>query len=132
MADFGGNYGTQTVGPVCPRPPILAPCFAPVNFSVSDHTFLFGPRVSVSFGKFRPFAHALLGGAHTKATPNGLLPASGLSVTNTVFSTAIGGGVDTRIVKGLAWRLQADDVRIAFSGGAQHNLRLSTGLVLHF
>lgn len=125
VADFGGNYGTQTTGPICP-PVGLGPCSPPINFSVSDHTFLFGPRASVSLGKFKPFVHGLLGGTRTKTT------ILGGSFTNTVFSTAIGGGLDTRIAKGFAWRVQADDVRINFSGGAQHNLRLTTGLVLRF
>lgn len=130
MADFGGNYGTRTVSIICLLPVAYV---RPQN--VSDHTFLFGSRASVSLGKFSPFVHGLLGGAHTKTTASvplpGILPITA-SCTSTVFATALGGGLDTNIVKGFAWRLQADDVRIAFPGGVQHNLRLRTGLVLRF
>src|SRR2546427_1785439 len=63
--------------------------------SASDHTFLFGPRVSVSVGKLKPFVHGLFGEARTKG--NG----SGLSISDTAFATALGGGVDYRLVRGI-------------------------------
>jgi hypothetical protein len=80
----------------------------------------------VSVGKFKPFVHGLFGGARTKG--NG----GGFSISDTAFATALGGGVDYRLVRGIAWRAQADDVRTSFFSGTQHNFRFSTGLVLHF
>ncbi|HLQ00277.1 MAG TPA: outer membrane beta-barrel protein [Candidatus Limnocylindria bacterium] len=122
VADFGGNYGTERVPLICPT----FPSCPVISLSASDHTFLFGPRVSVSIGKFKPFVHGLFGGARTKG--NG----SGFSISDTAFATALGGGVDYRLVRGIAWRAQADDVRTSFFSGTQHNFRFSTGLVLHF
>ena len=45
-------------------PPGSRRCVQAVNASITEHNFLFGPRVSFSAGKFRPFAEALFGGAH--------------------------------------------------------------------
>src|SRR5437870_4819194 len=44
VADFGGNYGTERVPLICPT----FPSCPVISLSASDHTFLFGPRVSVS------------------------------------------------------------------------------------
>ncbi|HEY1272888.1 MAG TPA: outer membrane beta-barrel protein, partial [Terriglobales bacterium] len=99
VADFGGNYGTSRVTPFCE---VIPSCPLP-SFDVNTHvhTFLFGPRVSVSVGPFRPFAHVLIGAAKLNATTT----AAGVSFSNseTTFTTAVGGGLDYRLVKGLAW-----------------------------
>jgi len=113
VADVGGYYGSQT-----------KPGVARVNGNV--YSFLGGPRVSVSFGKFRPFAHALFGAGHTSA--NG----GGYSASDTSFSDALGGGLDYKIIKGLAWRGQLDDLQTRFYGRDQNSLRFSTGIVIHF
>ncbi len=123
VADFGGNYGTERVVPFCG---MNIPCVAPFNVSGSVHSFLVGPRVAVSVGKVTPFVHGLIGGARTSASK------SGFSVSDTSFSSAVGGGLDYRLVRGIAWRVQADDLRTSFFSGTQHNFRFSTGLVLHF
>ena len=44
----------------------------------------------------------------------------------------IGGGLDYRLVKGIAWRLQGDGLITGFYGKTQTNFRLSTGLVFRF
>jgi hypothetical protein len=123
VADFGGSYGTLTAETPCP--PGVGGC-GPVNFDIKLHTFLFGPRVSVNAGKFRPFAHFLFGGAHSSGT------GSGLTRSDTSFATALGGGMDYRIVKGIAWRVQFDDVMTKALSSAQNNLRFSTGIVFRF
>jgi opacity protein-like surface antigen len=95
-----------------------------VNTTFTEHNFLFGPRVSMSVGKFRPFAEALFGGAHVSAN-------NGVS-SDTSFATALGGGLDYKIIRPLAWRFQGDYVQTRFFSTTQNNVRISTGIVLRF
>jgi len=85
VADFDGHYGSQNFSPTyCP--PGSPPCLPVlVNANVSEHNFLFGPRVSFSAGKFRPFAEALFGGAHVNVN-NGF-------GSDTSFATALVGWI---------------------------------------
>lgn len=112
VADLGGYYGSQNVGPF--------------HVTGNVYTFLFGPQVSVGVGKFTPFAHALFGAGHTSAN------ATGFSDSDISFATALGGGLDYKIVKGLAWRGQLDFLQTRFYSQTQDNVRFSTGIVLRF
>ena len=121
VADFDGHYGSQNfVGSVCGV--ICTP--AAFNADVTEHNFLFGPRVSFSVGRFRPFAEALFGAAHVDVN-NGV----GSDIS---FATAIGGGLDYKIIKPVAWRFQGDYVQTRFFGTTQNNVRISTGIVFRF
>lgn len=124
--DVSQRYASQSFTAVCLLPPGNPAC-GPATQTVNSRVFtgMIGPRVSVPIGRFTPFAHALFGGAHisdTKAASN----------SDTSFSTAIGGGIDYKLVKGVAWRFQGDALHTRFFGAGQNNLRLSTGLVLRF
>jgi hypothetical protein len=123
VADFGGSYGTFTAETPCP--PGTGGC-GPVNFDTKLYTYLFGPRVSVNLGKFRPFAHFLFGGAHSSGS------GSGLTRSDNAFATALGGGLDYKLVKGVAWRVQFDDLVTKALSNSQNNLRFTTGIVLRF
>jgi hypothetical protein len=104
VADLSGDYGS----------------FAGVNGSV--HTFLFGPQISWP-SRVSPFAHVLIGGAHFSAG----------GVTDTSFSSAIGGGIDTKIAHGVSWRIiQGDYLLTRFLGSTQNKARISTGIVFRF
>ena len=118
VADISEAYGSESVAIPCPEP--ICP-----NVSISAHeqNFLFGPRVSVSVGKIRPFAEALFGGAHVRVNGGG---------SDTSFATALGGGLDYKIIRPVAWRFQGDYVQTRFFGTTQNNVRLSTGMVLRF
>jgi opacity protein-like surface antigen len=119
VADFDSHYGSQNFPAVCASG-ALGCTF---NANISEQDFLFGPRVSVSVGRFRPFAEALFGGAHVNANGAG---------TDTSFATAVGGGLDYKIIRPIAWRFQGDYVQTRFFGTTQNNIRLSTGIVLRF
>lgn len=96
-------------------------------------SYLFGPRLNWrKFDYFVPFAHFLLGGAH-----------SGIELTSTgnqsSFALAAGGGVDMVLTKYLAWRVaQLDYLMTSFSGPAlggnarQDDFRAGTGVVFRF
>ena len=130
LADFSGFYGhTNLVGCV----DLLGPgnC-GQIKSPVLLHTFLVGPQVSFSVGRFTPFAHALIGAAHVRI--GGSFPGN----SDTSFAGALGGGIDYRLVPRMALRLQADALETTFSDSfkstraGQVNLRGSAGLVIHF
>jgi hypothetical protein len=77
--------------------------------------------VSVSLGKVRPLAELLFGAAHVN-----------VATTSTSFATAVGGGLDDRLFRVLAWRFQADYVHTHLLALPQENVRFSTGIVLRF
>jgi hypothetical protein len=116
-ADFSGHYGTNDF-----------PSSSGTIFHVDgrEYNFLFGPRVSVSVGKVRPFAHALFGAGHVNVS------GQGYSASDTAFSTALGGGLDYHLFPLLAWRFQGDYLQTRFFGNTQNNGRFSTGIVLNF
>ena len=129
VADFDSHYGSQNFS--CSQnfslscPVSVTPLSgATSNDSFTEHNFLFGPRVSISIAKFRPFAEALFGGAHVSLNNN--------AASDTSFATAIGGGLDYKIIRPVAWRFQGDYVQTRFFGATQNNIRISTGLVLRF
>jgi len=117
VGDFSGNYGSDTV----PGPFLL-----PVNASIRQHNFLFGPRLSFTVGKFRPFVHALIGASHVSES------ATDFSNSDTSFADALGGGIDYHLIPLIAWRVQVDDLQTRFFNTRQDDFRISTGIVVHF
>ncbi len=119
VADFGGNYGSEGVPIACTGP---GRC-PHLSVSVHENNYLFGPRVSVSVGKIRPFAEALFGVGHISTHGAG---------SDTSFATALGGGIDYHLIPLLAWRLEGDYVLTRFFSTTQNNVRISTGIVVRF
>ncbi len=117
VADVSGHYGSEKFVLECPQTPCT------VNVNVSEHNYLVGPRLSVSVGKYRPFAEAMFGVGHVNANAAG---------SDTSFATAAGGGIDYRLVKLVALRVEGDYVQTRFFGAHQNNIRLSTGIAIHF
>lgn len=52
--------------------------------------------------------------------------------SKTSFATALGSGLDYRLMRVIAWRFQGDYARTRFFGTSQSNVRLSTGIVFRF
>jgi len=140
-ADFGTQTGSLNV-PVQLNNGIPG---STTSFDIrpSYFSFLFGPQIAYRKSeRFTPFAHVLLGGVRRKARvplnlslnpPLGTNGVSFVTGSDTAFGTAIGGGLDIRLSKRAAIRLfQADYFLTRFSPDTQHNLRISTGLVLRF
>jgi hypothetical protein len=119
VVDFSGHYGSQNFPVSC----VPGPGVCTFNANINEHNVLFGPRVSGSVGKFRPFAEAMFGFGHVNANAAG---------SDTSFATALGGGLDYRLIRAVAWRFQGDYVQTRFFGTHQDNVRLSTGIVFHF
>lgn len=120
VADFSQHFGSQTFTELTPSGP------STVNVTGHGWEMLFGPRVSIPVGNFTPFAEVMFGVAHI--TNGGDFPSS----SNTSFGTALGGGLDYRIVRPIALRVEADYLQTRFYSTTQNNLRLSTGLVVRF
>jgi hypothetical protein len=118
VADVSGHYGSSNV--FC----VSNPC---VSGDGRLLTAMFGPRVSVSVGKLRPFAEAMFGVSRLKVDFT-----AGGSDSDTSFVSAYGGGLDYHLAPFFAWRVEADAVRTKFSSDTQNNFRLSTGLVFNF
>jgi opacity protein-like surface antigen len=120
VADFSGHYGSQTYSMPTPN--------GVETIKVTGHELevLFGPRLSVPVGKFTPFGEIMGGIAHINT--GGTLPGP----SNTSFATAVGGGIDYRLVRLVALRLEGDYLVTRFFSTTQNNLRLSTGIVVRF
>jgi opacity protein-like surface antigen len=118
VADFGGYHSGSILG----------------GTDGTLSTYLFGPRVSYrSFMHLKPFAEALFGTAHA-----GEGIAGGIHGTQNAFAMALGGGVDYRLTNRFSLRpLEVDYLLTRFNEGtpnnqSQNNLRVSTGIVIHF
>ncbi len=120
VADIDAHYGSQNFFGPCP--PVPGPC-GTFNSHLSEHNYLFGPRASVSVGPVRPFAELEFGLGHAKLDAG---------PSDSSFAYAVGGGLDYKLLRILAWRLQGDYVRTKFFSEHQGNVRLSTGIVLRF
>jgi opacity protein-like surface antigen len=120
VGDVAGHYGSENFTELTPN--------GPQTVSVTGHEqeYLVGPRLSVPVGKFTPFAEVFVGAAHIHT--GGTLP----TPSNTSFATAVGGGIDYRLIRFLAVRAEGDYLHTDFYSTGQNNLRLAFGLVLRF
>lgn len=131
VADFSGHYGSQNIPNPAATCPIGVMC-SPLPVSTHVQNFLFGPRVSASLGKFRPFGEVLFGAGHASVDQGSSLPDNFAILKDTAFATAVGGGLDYKIIRPVAVRFQGDYIQTRFFGTTQNNLRLSTGIVFRF
>lgn len=115
VADFTQTFGSANLTIICPE------LCSPESVTAHEYNMLFGPRVSFSIGKLRPFAEAMVGVGHVSGAGS-----------DTSFATALGGGLDYRIVRPIALRLEGDYVQTRFFGSTQNNARLAVGVVFRF
>lgn len=116
---YGGHLLTNCIGTGCTA--------ALVNVNASRHDVLFGPRASISVKRYTPFAELLLGVTHQTDSSS-----SGQINSDTGFAAAVGGGLDYKLIKAVALRLQMDSIHHSLFGRGQNNLRVSTGIVFKF
>jgi hypothetical protein len=121
VAEVGTQYGTLPLQAVH-----VFGGSGTIDSTTRVESYLFGPRLSVSVGKFRPFAQALIGVGHLHES------AIEFHYGESSFTDAIGGGVDYHLLPKLAWRVQGDVLQTRFHSGLQNDARISTGLVLKF
>jgi hypothetical protein len=104
VSDFTGSYGS------------------PFGPTTSLYTYLFGPQIALPTS-VSPFFHVLVGGARTSTA----------GFSDNAFATAIGGGIDTKVLPHISWRIfQVDYLATRFASNTQNSTRVSTGIVIHF
>ncbi len=123
VADVSAQYGTLTAPIGITSGGIQGGRF---DAKTRVQSYLFGPRVSFSVGKIRPFAHVLIGASHLHESNDFT------SNSETSFADAIGGGIDYHLIPRVSWRLQGDALQTRFHGARQDDARISTGLVVKF
>ena len=93
---------------------------------VQQYNLLLGPRVSMHYGKWRPFVQ-LMGGVQRN---------EGGGVIHYPIAEDLGGGVDRKFqlffLKNFSWRLQFDYSRTHELHTTQNDIRGSAGLVWRF
>ena len=151
---------TQTIlcpGPVCPTTTntpnlnlngweaggafkVLGPLALAADFSRTSgsfqgantriQTYLAGPQLRFP-GRISPFAHFLVGAAHESiSTGAGSLT---FGPTQNGFATALGGGIDLKVLPLLSIRpIQIDYLLTHFNSSTQNQLRVSAGIVVRF
>jgi len=124
VGDVGAGYGTVPV--------VFSSILGSqkVNVNTNLHTYMFGPRASVSIGRLTPFGQALFGLAHQSIAGNAFI--TNVGQEDSAFAFAIGGGIDFRLVSRVAWRVQADYLQTKLFNSTQHDPRITTGVVLRF
>ena len=120
--EAGGAF--KFIGPLS-----LAADFSGTSGSLSGanahlQTYLVGPQVRFP-GPISPFAHFLFGAAHEAISAGG--------PTQNAFATAIGGGIDLKLLPFISVRpIQFDYLLTRFNSSNQHQPRVSAGIVLRF
>jgi hypothetical protein len=90
---------------------------------ITQYNFLAGPRLSATFGRWRPFVHALAG----------IQKVNSSGITYSPIAVDVGGGLDYRLhFKNFSWRVQGDGIRTNYSSAVQYDYRVSTGIVWRF
>jgi len=120
VVDIDGHYGSRSFVVPCPSPGCGS-----YGYDVASHNVIFGPRVSVTVSRFRPFGEFLIGAAHVSRS-------NGISDSDTSFANALGGGLDYQVFGPLWARGQFDWVETRFYGATQNGARLNFGIALHF
>jgi hypothetical protein len=116
---------------------------SPLGYPERQTTALFGPQISIhGIPRVIPFAHALVGVIHGTNQFNSFACPVSVSgspcpppsiVTGNALATALGGGVDIKIVGPLWVRaIQADWLRAQLNPDHTTHLRVSAGIVLRF
>jgi hypothetical protein len=119
VANVDGHYGSHNFGGVCGL------TCTNISANIAAHNILLGPRVSVQYHRFRPFAELMAGVGHISRS-------HGISDSNTSFANAAGGGLDYRIFGPISLRGQLDCINTRFYDKGQNGVRFSTGVAIHF
>jgi hypothetical protein len=123
--DFKGWNGSAEVIPF-PRFSYAGLAFDASGFyraGITQYNFLLGPRLAVSYGKWRPFVHVMAGLQRVTTDGNHYNP----------VAVDFGGGVDYKLFfKNFSWRLQGDYVHSRYLSASEGEARASTGIVWRF
>jgi hypothetical protein len=109
---------------------VVADVSANYGHELSAYNFLIGPQYTFEVKNIRIFGHGLFGRSRDRLERPG---STQFEPSNLARDVAFGGGVDIPIGGRLSWRAVQGDYMIGSNfGGTQHNVRLSTGVVIRF
>jgi len=136
--DVSGTYKSETFSVTVPNGGGTSTFSADTKLSL--YNFLGGVQIkdNANKGRFKPFAHALVGAGHARAKVDNLTCPTGVdcvgledTITRTGFAGAFGGGIDVRLNNKFDVRaIQIDYNPMRFDGQTQHNVRFGVGLVI--
>jgi hypothetical protein len=135
------GYGSNTQTFTAAAGSAICPLGCSANVQANLFTYLFGPQIGIRTGKFRPFGHFLLGGAHSNVYGN-LEKVTGVVLSKApsgnTFAYAVGGGLDIPINHSgtIAVRpVEVDYLYTRFNNSAtsaQSNFQYKGGVVFNF
>lgn len=136
--DVSGTYKSSNFSAQIPTGGGTSTFSADTKFSL--YNFLGGVQIkdNANKGRFKPFAHALVGAGHARVKIDNLVCPVGVdcigledSYNRTGFAGAFGGGIDIRINDKFDFRAaQVDYNPMRIDGETQHNIRFGIGLVI--
>lgn len=121
VGDLDWHYGGHNTTVCVPN----GPCTT-FRLNGARDTLLFGPRASMTYKRYRPFAEVLLGIGYQSDK------GGGISNSDLTFAVGFGGGVDYHLVRSVSLRAQAHAIHTSFFGRSQLDPRISTGIVFNF
>jgi hypothetical protein len=138
-AEFQG-YGSATRLVIIPAGNPFLPAGGSASVSGNLFTYMIGPEIGITKGKFRPFIEGLAGGAHSNVYKNAYnnLTFTGISAapSNNAFAGAAGLGLDIAVNRRLSLRpFEVDYLYTNFSNvltANQQSWRYLGGIVLTF
>src|SRR5271169_1168081 len=138
-ADFQG-YGSQSRTVIVPAGNPFLPAGGEARVQGNLTTYMFGPQVGKRYGIFRPYAHALVGGAHSNVYSNAWnslnFTQAGGSPSSNAFAANVGVGLDLELSRRFAFRpFEVSYLYSNFSNkltNNQNSFRYLGGVVLNF
>jgi hypothetical protein len=136
--EFTG-YGSNNQSFLIPKGSQLCPEGCSGTAQANLFTYLFGPQIGIRSGKFRPYGHFLVGGAHSNLAAN-LYNRVGYTArpSNDAFALAVGGGLDIAVNHSGTIAVRPAEVDYLYtrfdiggSGGAD-SFRYQGGIVFNF
>jgi hypothetical protein len=141
MGEFAG-YGSNTQHFSIPSGTLLCPHGCSGNVQGNLFTYQFGPQIGLRTGKFRPFAHLLLGGAHSNGSANIYKQVGNPSAprpSNDAFALSFGGGLDILVNHSGSIAFRPADVNYLWTNfnlnshqSGQSNFKYNAGIVFNF
>ncbi|MBZ5658663.1 MAG: porin family protein [Acidobacteriia bacterium] len=138
--EFAG-YGSNTQSFSIPAGSQICPEGCSGNVQGNLFTYMFGPQIGLRTGKFRPFGHVLLGGAHSNGAANLYKQEGsvGPRPSNDAFALAFGGGFDIPLNQSGSIAFRPADFNYLWTNfnlnshqTGQSNFQYKAGMVFNF
>jgi hypothetical protein len=138
--EFAG-YGSNTQRFSIPAGSKICPTGCSGNVQANLFTYMFGPQIELHSWYVRPFAHVLLGGAHSNGSTNIYMQSgsTGPRPSNDAFALACGGGIDFPLDHSGTVAFRPADINYLWTNfnlnnhqSGQSNFQYKAGIVFNF